>query len=83
MTFLSKTVLGSVIAGGLLAVSAMSASAAIVCSGNTCWHTRESLRYPQSAGVVIHPDRWHAGPSITFREHPGRGYWSGDRWMEF
>jgi len=33
--------------------------------------------------VIIHEDDWRAGPGITFREHEGRGYWSGDRWTEW
>ncbi len=63
--------------------TAVTASAAIVCSKNVCWHIKEHYNYPPSAGVVIHDDDWKAGPGITFREHEGRGYWSGDRWTEF
>jgi hypothetical protein len=80
---LSKSVIGAAVCLGVLAFSAVSASAAIVCSGNVCWHVNERYHYPPSAGVVIHDDDWRAGPGITFREHEGRGYWSGDRWTEF
>ena len=66
-----------------LAFSALSASAAIVCSGNVCWHVTERFSYPPSAGVVVHEDDWKAGPGITFREHTGRGYWKGDTWTDF
>ena len=54
--------------------------AAIVCSGNVCWHTDERYEYPATAGVVVHEDTWKSGPSVTFREHEGRGYWRGDSW---
>jgi hypothetical protein len=67
---------------GVLALSTVNASAAIVCNGNTCWHTHEHYDYPAGAHVVVHEDTWHGGPSITFREHEGRGYWKGDRWMD-
>jgi hypothetical protein len=65
-----------------LALSAISASAAIVCSGNVCWHTHESYSYPPDAKVVVHEDDWKWGPSekFEFREHEGRGYWRGDSW---
>jgi hypothetical protein len=64
-------------------ISAVTASAAIVCSGNTCWRAHERYTNPPSAGVVIHEDNWRAGPGITFREHEGRGYWRGDSWTDF
>jgi hypothetical protein len=68
---------------GTLALSALSASAAIVRSGNTCWHVHEKYSYPPSAGVIVHEDNWKAGPDIRFREHEGRGYWKGDTWIDF
>jgi hypothetical protein len=77
---LSKALLSAAVAGSVLAFSAVNASAAIVCNGNVCWHVHETYEYPPSAGVVIHEDDWHAGPGVTFREHEGRGYWSGSRW---
>jgi hypothetical protein len=42
MTSLSKTLFGAAIGAGILTLSVMSASAAIVCSGRACWHTHES-----------------------------------------
>lgn len=80
---LSKSLIGAAVGVGVLAFSAVTASAAIVCSKNVCWHIKEHYNYPPSAGVVIHDDDWKAGPGITFREYEGRGYWSGDRWTEF
>lgn len=79
----SKTLLGLVMSAGFLALSAASASAAIVCNGAVCWHTHERYEYPPTAGIVIHEDDWRPGPTITFREHEGRGYWHGDRWVEW
>ena len=75
--------LGATAAAGLLAASAVSASAAIVCAGPVCWHTHEAYDYPPDARVVVHPDEWRWGREehYTWREHEGRGYWRGDRWM--
>ena len=85
MTGTTKTVLGVAIGTIMLAVSALSASAAIVCSGNVCWHTHQTYTYPSSAHVIVHPDNWQWGPSdrYSWREHEGRGYWSGDTWTTF
>jgi hypothetical protein len=83
MTSVRKILLGTAMGAGLLACSAMSASAAVVCTGNVCWHTHEAYEYPPGAAVIVHPDDWRWGPSETYtwREHEGRGYWRGDRWM--
>jgi hypothetical protein len=83
MTSLQKVLLGAAAAGGLLALSAATASAAIVCSGRVCWHTHEAFEYPPAAGVVVHPDDWRWGPHehYAWREHEGRGYWRGGRWV--
>jgi hypothetical protein len=80
---LTKVLLGAMAGAAILASSVMTASAAIVCNGNVCWHVHERYNYPPNAGVVIHDDDWRAGPGITFREHPGRGYWRDDRWEEW
>ena len=83
MTTLSKTLLGTAAGAGLLALSAVSASAAIVCSGNVCWHTTTTYEYPSESRVIVHPDGWRWGPSerFSFREHTGRGYWREDKWI--
>jgi hypothetical protein len=75
--------LGLLAGVGMLAVSSLSAMAGIACSGNVCWHTTDRYEYPGAAGVVIHEDAWAPGPGITFREHPGRGYWRGESWVDF
>jgi hypothetical protein len=83
MTPLSKTLFGAAVGAGVLAVSVLNASAAIVCSGNVCWHAREAYTYPAQARVVVHPDewRWGARERFAWREHEGRGYWRGERWI--
>jgi hypothetical protein len=77
---MKKVVLAAVVGAGALALSALNASAAIVCTGSGCWHTHEAYDYPPDARVTVHEDTWSAGPSVTFREHEGRGYWRGDSW---
>jgi hypothetical protein len=83
MRLLSKTLAGAAIGAGFLAASAMSASAAIVCSGHVCWHTHDAYDYPHGARVVVHEDDWKWGPreKFVFKEHEGRGYWRGGRWV--
>ena len=48
-----KFLLGAAAAAGLLAVSAVNASAAIVCAGPVCWHAHETYDYPPDARVVV------------------------------
>ena len=83
MRSLDKALLGAALATGLFAFSAVGASAAVVCTGNTCWHAKERYNYPPGANITIHEDTWKAGPSVRFREHEGRGYWKGDAWTDF
>ena len=83
MTVLRKALLGAIAGAGALAFSAVGASAAIVCSGGTCWHVKEKYEYPPTAGIVVHEDTWKAEPGIKFREHEGRGYWKGDTWTKW
>ncbi len=85
MTPIRKSLISSAIGAAVLALSAAGASAAVVCSGNVCWHTHEAYTYPPSARIIIHPDNWQWTPSdhYLWREHEGRGYWDGDSWVEF
>jgi hypothetical protein len=83
MTSVMKVLLGATAGATILASSIITASAAVVCNGNVCWHVHERYTYPPSAGVVIHEDDWRPVPGITFREHEGRGYWRGDDWTDF
>ena len=82
MTMMRALVLAT-LSAGMLAGSAVTASAEIVCRGDVCWHTHERYTYPRDAGVVVHEDNWQAGPSIRYREHEGRGYWRDDKWETF
>src|SRR5664280_1661306 len=85
MTALSKSLAGAVIGAGILAFSAVSASAGIACAGLVCWHTQSTYEYPSESRVVVHEDTWKWGPSekYSFREHEGRGYWKGDSWTDW
>jgi hypothetical protein len=85
MKSLSKIAFGAMVSAGLLALSAASASATIVCSGDVCWHTHEVYHYPGEAHVIVHPDGWRWGPTehYSWREHEGRGYWHGDVWRDW
>ena len=84
MTAMSKTLFGAALGAGVLAFSAVSAPAAIVCNNSVCWHTPQRYEYPPDARVTVHPDNWHWGvrEHYNWREHEGRGYWRGDRWIE-
>jgi len=46
MTFIGKSLLGTALGAGLLALSSVGASAAIVCQGNVCWHAHGSIIRP-------------------------------------
>jgi hypothetical protein len=84
MKSVTKLLLPVTLGAGVLAFSALSASAGISCVGPVCWHTHEAFDYPPAAGVVVHPDdwRWGAQDHYSWREHEGRGYWNGDKWMD-
>ena len=85
MTLLNKSLLAAMTGAGLLALTTMSASAAVVCRGDVCWHSHEAYDFPPSAHVIVHGDDWHWGPRehFRFREHEGRGYWRGGTWVEW
>ncbi len=80
MKSLSTVLVSAALGASMLAFSSLSAAAAIACSGNVCWHSHERLDYPPKAHITIHEDNWRWGPieHYSFREHEGRGYWSGD-----
>ena len=73
MRLLNKALASAAIGAGLLAASAMSASAAIVCTGHVCWHTHDAYDYPHGAGVVVHEDDWKWGPRGEVRVQGARG----------
>jgi hypothetical protein len=82
MKLLKKALVGVAAGAGFLALSAVGASAEIVCSDHTCWHAHDHFAYPPDAHIVVHEDNWHWGPGekYSFREHEGRGYWRGGSW---
>lgn len=83
MSLLKRALISACVSGGVLVGSMFAASAAIVCSGAVCWHSHDAYDYPSGASVTVHPDYWRWGPHdhFVFREHEGRGYWRGDRWI--
>ena len=85
MTSRSKILLGALVGASALALSAASASAAVACVGNVCWHTHDRYDYPATARVVVHDDGWKWGrhEHYRWREHEGRGYWNGRRWTSW
>jgi hypothetical protein len=85
MSMLAKMTLAAALGAGALAASTTGTLAAIACSGNVCWHVSERYDYPPEARIIVHPDDWRWGPREHFmwREHEGRGYWHGRRWLEW
>ena len=83
MTSITKIIAATAAAAGFFALTATGASAYMACSGNVCWHVHDRYHYPRHAHVVVHADTWRHGPSITIREHEGRGYWKGDSWTSW
>jgi hypothetical protein len=78
-----KPLLAATIGTTAMALSAATASADIACSGNVCWHVKERYTFPKESRVIVHEDTWKPAPSITIREHEGRGYWKGESWVDF
>ncbi len=86
MRNLGRLTLVGGMAAGALALTTLTASAAIVCNTEgDCWHVQKEYVFPPAAHVTIHPDTWHWGPGqrFAFREHEGRGYWRGGVWVGF
>jgi hypothetical protein len=84
MNIRSNIVALALAGAGLLGLSSLNASAAIVCNEDgDCWHTPEAYTYPPGAHIVIHPNEWRWGPGEHFawKEHQGRGYWEGGNWI--
>ena len=81
MRLSNNVLLATALSFGFVALSAMSASADIACSGNVCWHVQERYDYPRAARIVVHPDTWHMTRRYRLREHEGAGYWRGRQWI--
>ena len=82
MTRATKMLIAAACGGACLALSALTASAEVACSGDVCWHVKERYNYPAESKVIIREDSWKPGPKVKFREHEGRGYWKGDNWVD-
>ena len=82
MRVLASAILGAV---SVLAVTASTASAEIVCNrAGDCWHVRDHRWIRPEHGLIIHPEswRWAEHERYRWREHEGRGYWHEGRWVE-
>lgn len=76
-------------AASALAVSASSASAAVVCNDDgDCWRTKERYEYKPEFGVHVYGDdwRWEERDAKKYRwreAREGRGYWRKGVWIGF
>lgn len=85
---LTSAAMAAVIGLGGLAVSASTASAAVVCNAaGDCWHVDHRDRYPGVA-LQYHPDDWYFHQHWDhddhhhWREmHEGRGYYANGVWV--
>ncbi len=79
---LIKAALGSVAA---LALSSMTASAAVVCNDDgDCWRVKERRDYSPELRLRVYDDdwKWKDGEKYRWREAGGgHGYWRGGVWV--
>jgi hypothetical protein len=73
---------------GIMALTATSASAAIVCNDEgDCWHAKKRYDYRPEFHLQVHPDDWSWAEADNgkyhWREHEGPGYWQGGVWIGF
>ena len=87
---LARTAMAALLGVGVLASSAGSASAYIVCNGNDCWHTDSRYHYSRDVRVEVHPDNWyfhrdwdHDRDHHWWNHHEGRGYYRNGVWVTF
>ena len=76
----------AVLAAGMWAGGATSASAEVVCNQwNECWHVHNRLDYPGGVGIAFHDDGWR-GPHVHWRANHfggGNGYYRNGVWIRF
>jgi predicted porin len=74
----------AVVAASALALSATTASAAIVCNDDgECWHVKHHVNYKPEFKLHVHPDNWKwKGEHYKWREHGGHGYWRSGVWVD-
>jgi hypothetical protein len=73
------------IGASALALSAVSASAAIVCNDDgDCWHVSGRPDYPSDLKLHIYGDdwKWSKDDHYRWREHKGHGYWRQGVWVD-
>jgi len=84
---LEVRLLGSAFVGvlALLAFSATTASAAVVCNDEgDCWRTKNKLTYPPAAHVQVYGDDYALGPKYRWRDaREDNGYYHGGVWVGF
>ena len=85
-SWLKTGVISAVAAVGIIAASAQTASAYIVCNRfHECWHTHARYAYPRGLGIVFYADGWRF-PDTHWRwvaDRDERGYWHHGRWHRF
>jgi hypothetical protein len=70
-----------------LAISAVPASAEVVCNGKgECWHVRQHYDYEPTLGLTVYDDVWYKAHRHDRQyhwraEHAGRGYWRDGIWI--
>jgi hypothetical protein len=82
MNTLAKAIL---VAASALALTAGSASAAIVCNDDgDCWHVRGRPHFRPELKLRIYADdwKWSDRDHYRWREHAGRGYWRKGVWID-
>lgn len=74
----------AVVAASALALSATTATAAIVCNDEgECWHVKRHVNYKPEFKLHVHPDTWKwKGERYRWREHHGHGYWRSGVWVD-
>jgi hypothetical protein len=85
---LSAVALAAVVGVGVLASTAGSASAYVVCNAaGDCWHSDHRYQFGRNVGAVYHPDDWyfhrdwaHDNQHHWRDYHEGRGYYSNGVW---
>jgi hypothetical protein len=79
-------VTAAVMALGVLAFGATSASAAVVCNDEgDCWKVKKKETYPPDARVNVYEDDYVVDTKkYKWREEgPPPGYWRGGVWVPF
>jgi hypothetical protein len=75
----------ALLGAGMLALTATTASAEIVCNGDgDCWHVKEHRVYEPGLNLSVHPDnwKWDGNGHHRWHEHEGHGYWRSGVWIK-